>query len=98
MSLTPSQHNAVVVTTRVASIPSLLGTVFILSTFLLGRGFDKPINRLIFLASWSNLGLSFGVFISDDSVQAGANSSLCQFQAWDFQLYVILHNITAPLL
>ncbi|KAK4690704.1 hypothetical protein P7C71_g6149, partial [Lecanoromycetidae sp. Uapishka_2] len=88
VSLTPSELSATVVTERVVSVFSLLGILFILATFLIGRGFDKPINRLIFLASWSNVGSTIAFLISVDGVNAGPDSALCQFQAWDFQLFL----------
>ena len=84
--LSVNELNAMQVTERVTSIFSLLGILFILSTFLLGRGFDKPINRLIFFASWSNLGMSIATLIAEDGPTAGQNSSLCQFQAWAIQM------------
>ena len=67
----PSQLTTFSITERVTSAFSLVGVVFIISTFLLGRGFDKPIDRLIFFASWSNLGTSIAFFISRDGVVAG---------------------------
>lgn len=85
---TPSQVNAMMITERVTSILSLVGILFILSTFLLGRGFDKPINRLFFFASFSNLGMNIAALIAEDGVSAGQNSSLCQFQAFAIQWYV----------
>ena len=85
---TPKQINAMAITERVTSIFSLLGIFFILSTFLLGRGFDKPINRLIFLASWSNLGMNVATLIAEDGPTAGQHSSLCQFQAFAIQMCV----------
>lgn len=85
---TPSQVNAMMITERVTSIFSLLGIFFILSTFLLGRGFDKPINRLFYFASFSNLGMNIAALIAEDGVSAGQNSSLCQFQAFAIQWYV----------
>ena len=85
---TENQINAMAVTERVTSIFSLLGILFILATFLLGRGFDKPINRLIFLASWSNLGMNIATLIAEDGTTAGQNSSLCQFQAFAIQMCV----------
>ena len=81
----PDQVNAMVITERVTSVFSLLGIFFILSTFLLGRGFDKPINRLIFFASWSNLGTNVAALIAQNGIIAGANSALCQFQAFAIQ-------------
>lgn len=85
---TPGQVNAMMITERVTSIFSLLGILFILSTFLLGRGFDKPINRLFFFASFSNLGMNIAALIAEQGVSAGQNSSLCQFQAFAIQWYV----------
>jgi len=86
IELTASQSSAFTVTERVTSIFSLLGILFILSTFLLGRGFDKPINRLVFAASWSNLGMNIAALIAEDGVAAGPESSLCQFQAFAIQM------------
>ena len=98
LKATPNQVYAMMVTERVTSIFSLLGILFILSTFLLGRGFDKPINRLFFFASFSNLGMNIAALIAEDGT-AGPNSSLCQFQAFAIQWYVgttpllLLHNL-----
>ncbi|KAL2044430.1 hypothetical protein N7G274_003135 [Stereocaulon virgatum] len=87
-TLSSGQINALAVTERVTSILSLLGIFFILSTFLLGRGFNKPINRLVFAASWSNLGMNIAVLIAEDGVSAGQNSPLCQFQAFAIQMFL----------
>lgn len=86
LELSPRQATAMEVTERVSSIFSLCGIFFILSTFLLCRGFDKPINRLIFFASWSNLGMNIASLIARDGIAAGQDSSLCQFQAWAIQM------------
>lgn len=93
VKVTPGQINAMGITERVTSIISLLSIFFILTTFLLGRGFDKPINRLIFFASWSNLGGNIGTLIAEDGIAAGQQSSLCQFQAFAIQMYVHTDNI-----
>ncbi|MCJ1451450.1 hypothetical protein MMC28_001787 [Mycoblastus sanguinarius] len=85
---TPSQVNALAITERVTSIFSLLGVFFIISTFLLGRGFNKPINRLIFFASWSNLGMNVAALIAEEGIAAGKNSSLCQFQGFAIQWFL----------
>ena len=84
--LTADQINTIQITERVSSIASLLGILFILATFLLGRGFDKPINRLIFFASFSNLGANVATLIAEDGPAAGPSSPLCQFQAWAIQM------------
>ena len=85
-----SQTNAMQITERVTSIFSMLGILFIISTFLLCRGFDKPINRLIFFASWSNLGMNVATLIAEDGPAAGRHSALCQFQGWAIQMCVSL--------
>lgn len=74
------------ITERISSSFSLVGIFFILSTFMLERGFDEPINRLIFFASWSNLGMNVASLISLDGIAAGGDSSLCQFQAFAIQM------------
>lgn len=85
LQATPSQLNAIMIAERVTSVFSLLGILFILSTFLLGRGFDKPINRLFFFASFSNLGMNIAALMAQDGIAAGRNSALCQFQAFAIQ-------------
>lgn len=74
------------ITERVTSVFSLIGIFFILFTYLIGRGFDKPINRLIFFASWSNLGMNAACLIAEKGVKLGQDSPLCQFQAWAIQM------------
>ena len=82
---TPSQLDAIMIAERVTSIFSLLGILFILSTFLLGRGFDKPINRLFLFAYFSNLGMNIAALMAQDGISAGQTSALCQFQAFAIQ-------------
>ena len=89
-TMSESELNAMQITERVTSVLSLLGILFILLTFLLCRGFDKPINRLIFFASWSNLGMNIATLIAEDGPAAGQNSSLCQFQGWAIQMCVLV--------
>jgi len=85
-SLESEQLNAVVITERVNSVISILSIVFILSTYMFSSHFDKPINRLIFFASWGNLGSDIAALISDNGPQAGASSSLCRAQAFIVQM------------
>ena len=85
-NLTQNQLDSFTITERITSIFSLVGIFFILSTFLLGRGFNKPINRLVFAASWSNLGMNIATLIARDGIDAGQDSSLCQFQAFAIQM------------
>lgn len=85
-SLSTSQIRSLEITERVISIFSLSGALFVLSTFLLAKGFNKPVNRLVFYAIWSNLFFNIASLISQDGINAGTSSSLCQFQAWIVQM------------
>ena len=76
-----------VVTERLNSILSLIGVFFILLTFLFSSAFNKPINRLIFFASWGNLGMIVAALISQEGPRAGQDSALCQWQAFLIQMY-----------
>ena len=51
-ALTPNELRHLELTERVASCFSLVGTSFILFTFICSPAFRKPVNRLIFYASW----------------------------------------------
>ena len=86
MLLTEPQTRAIVLTERVASVVSIVGIFFILGTYLFSSSFDKPINRLIFFATWGNLGATVAALISEDGPKAGKTSSLCQFQAFLVQM------------
>ena len=86
-ALSPSELLAMQTTERVTSALSLLGFLFILVTYLGYEEFNKPINRLIFYASWSNLGTTIAGLIGESGVLAGQDSALCQAQAFIIQLY-----------
>ncbi|KAL6719300.1 hypothetical protein ACLMJK_003539 [Lecanora helva] len=88
IELSKGQIHAMTVTERVTACFSLIGILFIIFTFLLGRGFDKPINRLIFFASWSNMGMVIAALIAQDGIAAGQRSPLCQFQAFAIQMFL----------
>lgn len=49
--ITEGQLLAFTIVERVASVPSLLGCILILTSFSLSKAFHKPINRLVFYAS-----------------------------------------------
>lgn len=83
--LTVAQLRAIEVTERVTSILSLLGTSYIIVTFLAFPAFRKPINRLVFYASWGNIICNAGTLISRSGIEAGPGSALCQLQAFVIQ-------------
>ena len=80
---------AVEVTERVGSVFSLLGTVFIITTFLSNQSFHKPINRLVFFAAWGNIMSSVATLISTSGIHLGSRGPLCQFQAFLIQWYAL---------
>lgn len=86
-ALSPQELHRLEVTERIASSFSLIGTSFILFTFLYSPAFRKPINRLIFYASWGNTLCNIATLISQSGVRAGRDSHLCQFQGFLIQLY-----------
>jgi hypothetical protein len=70
---------------RVTSVFSLLGCSFIITTFCSHAAFRKPINRLIFYASFGNILTSVAMLIATQGVLAGQQSALCQMQAFFIQ-------------
>jgi len=87
MAFSDSQMHAVEITEKVCSVLSLLGTAFIITTFLSDKSFHKPINRLVFYAAWGNILSNVATLISTAGIRLGPNSSLCQFQAFLIQWY-----------
>ena len=86
--LSEQQLRAIEVTERVCSVASLLGTTFIIATFLTDKNFYRPINRLVFYASWGNIMANVATLISRSGIFSGVDGALCQFQAFLIQMYV----------
>ncbi|KFZ17131.1 hypothetical protein V502_04740 [Pseudogymnoascus sp. VKM F-4520 (FW-2644)] len=78
MPFTTAQLNAIQTTERVSASFSILGNLFIIFTYLASSAFHKPINHLIFYASWGNMGANVGTLISLSGIVAGVNAPLCQ--------------------
>ena len=92
MSLSDAQIQDIIITERVASVLSLVGAAFVLATFLLNDKFRKPINRLVFYATFGNILTNVATLISIDGIEAGTSSPLCQIQAFLIQWYVQWHS------
>lgn len=86
-TLTEGQLAAVSAIERGCSVLSLLGCLFTIITFCMSSAFHKPINRLVFYASFGNMMTNVGTLMSraylSDILSAG-----CQFQAFLIQMYV----------
>lgn len=88
MGLSEQQLHAIEITERLGSVLSLIGTAFIIGTFLYDNAFHKPINRLVFYAAWGNIMANVGTLISTSGIEIGIEKPLCQFQAFLIQMYV----------
>ncbi|TVY49277.1 hypothetical protein LOCC1_G002063 [Lachnellula occidentalis] len=90
--LSASELNALVITERVNSCLSMVGIFFVLITYSFSSHFDKPINRLIFFATWGNIGSTIASLISDAGPLAVAvgqkTAPLCQFQGFLVQMFL----------
>lgn len=87
MSLTASQTQDIIIIERIASVLSLLGATFVIVTFSIDEKFRKPINRLVFLATFGNILTNVATLISVAGVEAGEPSAICQFQGFLIQWY-----------
>jgi hypothetical protein len=88
--LSDGQLVAITAIERACSILSILGSLFIILTFCFSHSFRKPINRMVFYASFGNLMSNVGTLMSRDHL--GRTTSFgCQFQAFLLQLCVANH-------
>lgn len=85
MSLTANQQQDIIIFERIASVLSLIGATFVIVTFTIDEKFRKPINRLVFLATFGNILTNVATLISIGGIEAGETSALCQFQGFLIQ-------------
>ncbi|KAH8161361.1 hypothetical protein CIB48_g6881 [Xylaria polymorpha] len=83
----PSVLRAITVIERTGSVFSLIGCLFIIFTFLGSSAFRKPINRLMFYASFGNMLVNVGTLIARAYVDR-QNSVGCQLQAFLIQEFL----------
>ncbi|KAL4870193.1 hypothetical protein BDV12DRAFT_166364 [Aspergillus spectabilis] len=88
MSLSADQLYAISATERTCSTISLTATSIIIVSFLSSPSFRKPINRLVFYASFGNIMANVATLISQSGIKAGTNSNLCQIQAFLIQWFM----------
>ncbi|CAE7206534.1 hypothetical protein P3342_011379 [Pyrenophora teres f. teres] len=82
---------AIVFATRTSSALSVLGSMFIITTFVCFPCFRKPINRLVFLATIGNILTNTATLISIAVLPKGTSpsSSLCQAQGIVIQWFMV---------
>ena len=85
MASSERQFEVLDITERVSSTLSLIGTSFIILTFLTSRAFHKPINRLAFYAAFANILANVATLITRAGIRAGRDSALCQMQGFFIQ-------------
>lgn len=85
--LTAEQLADISIIERACSVISLLGSLFVIVTFCLSRSFHKPVNRLVFYATFGNMLTNVGTLMSRTYVNS-PDSVGCQFQAFLIQMYV----------
>ncbi|KAI0805552.1 G-protein coupled receptor [Xylaria sp. FL0064] len=78
---------AITVIERIGSVLSLLGCLFIVITFLSSSAFRKPVNRLVFYASFGNMAVNVGTLIARAYVD-DENSAGCQIQGFLIQQFL----------
>ncbi|RYP46371.1 hypothetical protein DL769_011399 [Monosporascus sp. CRB-8-3] len=72
---------------RLCSSLSLLGCLFVLATFAFSDAFRKPINRLVFYASFGNLLCVVGTLMTNNFTN-NIDSVGCQLQAFLIQMFM----------
>ncbi|KAH7149190.1 G-protein coupled receptor [Dactylonectria estremocensis] len=80
-----NQLNALSIVERTGSAVSLIGCLFIIATFSYSKAFHKPINRLIFFASFGNAVVNIATLMATSYV-GSPNSLGCQTQAFLIQM------------
>ena len=93
--LTAQQTLALEICTRTMSVLSLLGSCYIISTFLAFSFYRKPINRLVFYATWGNIMANVATLISTSGIPQDGQTltPLCEFQAVLIQWFMMADSL-----
>lgn len=83
--ISPGHLSAISDIERACSTLSLLGCLFVIITFSASKAFHKPINRLVFYASFGNLMANVGTLMARSYVD-DPNGGPCQLQAFLIQM------------
>ncbi|KAK3370151.1 hypothetical protein B0H63DRAFT_309071 [Podospora didyma] len=87
MDATRSQLDIFSIIERTCSVFSLLGCVVVIVTFSMSKAFHKPINRLVFYASFGNLMTNVATLMARSFI-GDTTSAGCQFQAFLIQMFM----------
>jgi hypothetical protein len=91
VALTGGQLRGVEVATCTSSVVSILGSLFIISSYLCLAYIRRPTTRLIFYATWGNIVTNAATLVSVSAVPAGSvgASTLCQAQSFLIQWFML---------
>jgi hypothetical protein len=95
VSLLANQIRAIEICTRTMSVLSLMGSCYILTTFLCFNWFRKPINRLVFYATLGNIMANVATLISTSGIPEEPTklSPLCEFQGVLIQWFMMADSL-----
>ncbi|KAF2747632.1 hypothetical protein M011DRAFT_494364 [Sporormia fimetaria CBS 119925] len=93
--LSEAQVLAITSSERSMSVLSVLGSLFIMTTFLKWHYFRKPINRLVFYASFGNVLANVATLIGTTALPGPGEkpSALCQFQGVLIQWFMMADSL-----
>ncbi|KAF2641665.1 hypothetical protein P280DRAFT_282059 [Massarina eburnea CBS 473.64] len=95
MPFSERQMMAIQVSERIMSVLSILGSIFIIGTFSRWHYFRKPINRLVFYASFGNVTVNVATLIGTDAISntPGKFHALCEFQGIIIQWFMAADSL-----
>ncbi|KAF5676586.1 G-protein coupled receptor [Fusarium heterosporum] len=85
--VTTSAGSAISAIERACSVPSLIGSLFIIFTFCSSKLFHKPISRMLFYASFGNMMSNVATLMSN-SFTSRPDSAGCQTQAFLIETFM----------
>ncbi|CAO2657270.1 Nn.00g033960.m01.CDS01 [Neocucurbitaria sp. VM-36] len=93
--LSAGKLRAIEIVSRTTSVFSVLGSAFIVTTFLWFPFFRKPINRLVFFATWGNILANVATLMSTSGIptQSDHLSGLCEFQGVLIQWFMMADSL-----
>jgi hypothetical protein len=97
MPFSEAQNRKIEIAERTTSVVSLVGSLFIITTFTFFPTFRKPINRLIMYASLGNVLCNIATLVSITGLEFGEAHPLCKFQSFLIQMWVWTLPVKATL-
>ena len=88
MTLTKEQLDSIQIAQRTTAVFSLIGCLFVIITFCSSPAFRRPVNRLIFYATFGNIMSAVALLIARQGPINGQDSPLCQLQAFLIQQFM----------